>query len=141
MTDAVVLIAPELPVLDVPLAELAHIETVVGRGKLVDVLRGLRSGVELPPIWLSREHAGSPWRLEDGNHRLHAARVLGRPTIRAVVAVGPDQIALGERRWLEGTIGLNETDSRFYAQQLERQRAALERCGLAHLYEEILTNG
>lgn len=125
----------ELPVVDVPLVDLDHIKTRTGNWKLTPVLAGLRAGATLPPIWISRDSADSPWQLDDGNHRLCAARQLGHAAIRAIVATGAEQIRLAEQLWRIGAIGVSDAEAR---SAVRRHRAAITRCGLAHLFPDLM---
>lgn len=63
----------------IPLSDLAHFTTRVCTDSLIRVYEAMRDGVALPPILIS--HDG---RLLAGNHRLTAARLLGRTHIDAV---------------------------------------------------------
>lgn len=126
--------APVLPVVEVALAEIAYITVTVHPFKLGSVLNAHRASVALPPIWLSRSSPTAAWALQDGNHRIHAARMLGHVTIRAVTATGADQIATGEYLWSIGAIGVSDSDAR---SAVRRHREALARCGLAHLFPDL----
>jgi hypothetical protein len=108
-----------LPVVhQIPLAELAHIQTRIHPGKLAEVERLCRLDVsKMPAVWLSRATPDAPCRLEDGNHRLHASRVLGLPMVPAIVSISREGLELHERLYADGLIGL------VASRHLERLRA------------------
>lgn len=130
MTDP----TPELPVINVPLAELEHIVLRVHRSKLGSVLSAYRAGIVLPPIWLSRPSPTAALELQDGNHRLHGARLLGHATVRAILATGAEQIQLAEQLWSIGAIGVSDAAAR---SAVRRHREFVARCGLAHLFPDF----
>jgi hypothetical protein len=98
-----------LTIVQVPLSELAHIVTRTHATKLRPVTTGFAKGRTLPPIWLSKATSTSPFSLEDGNHRLTAARQLGLATIDAIVAAGPEEQARANDLWEAGWIGMAPT--------------------------------
>jgi uncharacterized ParB-like nuclease family protein len=78
------------------LDDVAHTNFVPGRQEGVEAARA--KGVKLPPIVLTVDKAGKV-TIEDGNHRIRAARAAGDKTIRARVEVtrGPGTWASRKR--------------------------------------------
>jgi len=79
-------------VIEIPLDEILEDRPLFQRNNQHEGVQQLASSIELcgqlVPIIVMEDPAG--WRIVDGNHRLEAARLLSRPTIRAIVVEEAD---------------------------------------------------
>lgn len=91
----------------IALAELAHVVTHNGAAKTESFIAWRQREPDSipPPIWCHRTAPTAPLLLQDGNHRLATARVLGHGFIDAIISTGAAEFAVHKELYRWGLIG------------------------------------